>query len=132
MNEYEIADLSASIFAMLQQQLASLSDGIELFMTFLFAYLAAAYFVGKDLSSRQAWIFTGLYVLWQLWTIVVVAIRGAAVFGIAARWSEVSGKELPMLFRVSDVVIPCAVVLLLGALAASLYFMWTTRLGEEA
>jgi len=94
--------------------------------------LAAAYLVGKDLSSRQAWIFTGLYVLWQLWTIVVVAIRGAAVFGIAARWSEVSGKELPMLFRVSDVVIPCAVVLLLGALAASLYFMWTTRLGEEA
>jgi hypothetical protein len=84
MTEYEIADLAASNFSnliemvsVIQVQAISITDGILQFMTILFSYIAAAYFVGASLNRGQAWILTSLYLFWQLWTIGVTLARGA-------------------------------------------------------
>jgi hypothetical protein len=61
MTEYEIADLAISnqayiidMAASFQEQIASRDALTQQFMTVLFAYLAAAYFIGATLSRRQA------------------------------------------------------------------------------
>ena len=63
MTEYEIADLAISKGAYIQDITANFQSMIDSqgsitqqFMTVLFAYLAAAYFIGATLSKRQVWI----------------------------------------------------------------------------
>ncbi len=133
MTEYEIADLAASkvfqlqgLASMLQVQIASIGEGIQQFMTILFAYMAAAYFVGAKLDRTQAWIFTTLYILWQAWTIAATMARGVFMALIEARFVELQGsgtalESVPVVLRMS------ASTLLIAALLASLYFMWTIR-----
>ena len=133
MTEYEIADLAASkvfqlqgLGSMLQVQIGSISDGIQQFMTILFSYMAAAYFVGAKLEKRQVWIFTALYVLWQVWTIAAVVSRGIVLGLIQGRFVEVQGSGTPV-DAVPIVLRTMSTTLLVGALLASLYFMWSVR-----
>jgi len=53
MTEYEIADLALSkamqlqgAVSLMQVQMGTMGDGIQLFMSVLFGFLAAAYFIG--------------------------------------------------------------------------------------
>jgi len=134
MTEYEIADLAASkIFqiqgqiSLLQVQSSTIADGIQQFMTILFAYIAAAYFVGSTLERRQMWIFTALYALWQFWTIATIAIKGTVLNRQLDRLTDFQGTIIalgdtgPVLIRVT------LIMFLLAALIASLYFMWSIR-----
>jgi hypothetical protein len=140
MTEYEIADLAVSgsfriqgQVALFQTQVSSVGEGIQQFMTILFSYMAAAYFVGMNLSRKQAWIFTVIYVMWQLWAIVAVISRGFAlqqIVEVLRRLLDSQGEisaaasilaEIPILLRMSSIS------LLLAALIASLYFMWSIR-----
>lgn len=133
MTEYEIADLAASkvfqlqgLGSMLQVQIASIGDGIQQFMSLMFAYIAAAYFVGANLDRRQAWIFTTLYILWQAWTIAATMARGVVMGLIQGRFVELQGSDAA-LEGVPIVLRTTSGALLVAALLASLYFMWTVR-----
>ena len=134
MTEYEIADLAASkimqtqgVFSIIQTQLSFYHDGIELFMTILFAFLAAAYFVGARMDKVQMWIFTVLYTVWQVWTIGSTTVRGA-VAGLAFdRLFELADADRPAIAASSEYLRGSMTFLLIMALLASLYFMWHVR-----
>ena len=67
MTEYEIADLAASkafelqgMLSLLQVQMGTNGDGIQIFMSILFGFPAAAYFIGAGLERRQILVFSAL------------------------------------------------------------------------
>ena len=59
MTPYEMADLAQSNFS---NSIAA----IALYITLVFAYLAAAYFVGKDLSRSQVTILNALFLTFSV------------------------------------------------------------------
>jgi hypothetical protein len=137
MTEYELADLAYSKQAeihglsnILLSMLSLIADNISHYMTVLFGYIAAAYFVGSDLKRAQLWVFTGLYIFWQVWIIVLLVVRGVGV----RLTNERLGELMLGAPRADDIPAGAAswlsgslVLALLAALAASLYFMWTVR-----
>ena len=134
MTEYEIADLAASkIFqiqgqiSLLQVQVGTIADGIQQFMTILFGYIAAAYFVGSTLERRQMWIFTGIYVLWQFWVIATIAIKGNVLYLQLDRLTDFQGTITVLGDTVPVLIRGTLIMFLLAALIASLYFMWSIR-----
>ena len=137
MTEYEVADLAFSQImqfqgagALFQGIVDSSADLVQQFMTVLFAYLAAAHFVGASLNRVHVLIFTSLYVLWQSWTIALHTLRGYSMRVTLEHMREIGGLErstdrltefMPQLIGI------LAFILLVGALIASLYFMWSIR-----
>lgn len=59
MSNFELSELSIMLVSTLQDQLA-------LFASVLFAYLATAYFAGKNLSRTEAIAASGVYLVFQL------------------------------------------------------------------
>jgi hypothetical protein len=133
MTEYEIADLAASKafqlqggVSLFQTGISMMTDIIQQYMNILFAYIIAAYFIGANLSRRQVWVLTTLYVMFQTWMIVAFVGRGYFVGVIVDKLIELQGSAvalegLPLALRTTSVV------LLVAALFASLYFMWSVR-----
>ena len=140
MTDYEMADLALSkqaeihaLASLLLSMLALAGESITQYMTVLFGYIVAAYFVGADLKRAQVWIFTGLYIFWQSWTIAVLAVRGVGVQITNDRLDELMvgsprHNEIPT--GVDSWLGGSLVLALLTALAASLYFMWSVRQHE--
>ena len=67
MTEYEIADLAAfkafelqGMLSLLQVQMGTNGDGIQVFISILFGFPAAAYFIGAGLKRRQILVFSAL------------------------------------------------------------------------
>ena len=137
MTEYEIADLAVSnqayiqdITANFQSMIDSQGSMTQQFMTVLFAYLAAAYFIGATLSRKQVWIFSILYLAWQVWTIIIHSLRGISVKITLERLRELAdlGSAGTAITEIMPQIIQVAhLSLLSAALAASLYFMWDVR-----
>lgn len=137
MTEYEIADLAFSeamqiqgYWQMFQGIVDSMGDITQQFMTVLFAFIAAAYFVGTDLTKRQAMIFTTLYTLWQLWTIMVHTVRGVGLretLAVVPRETAINETARQIQTVMPQVIGVTSFLLLMAALAASLYFMWDIR-----
>jgi hypothetical protein len=134
MTEYEIADLAASkatqlqgLVSLIQVQLASLTEGVQQFMTILFAYLAAAHFVGARMDRIQVWLFTVLYVFWQAWTITSTATRGVVLGELQQRFYQVAEVERQSLGSMPEILRTSVAALLIAALLASLFFMWRVR-----
>jgi hypothetical protein len=137
MTEYEIADLAISnqayiidMAASFQEQIASRDALTQQFMTVLFAYLAAAHFIGATLNRKQAWIFSILYFVWQAWTITLHSVRDLSVritFDALLELADfrTQGSGLPDFMP--QVISITQFTLLVAALAASLYFMWDVR-----
>jgi hypothetical protein len=133
MTEYEIADLAASRafelqggVSLLQAQIAMIADGIQQYMSILFGYIAAAYFIGANLGGRQAWVFTTLYVMWQVWMISAVGARSYLLWVIVEGFQE-SGDISAALAGLPSALSLAALSLLVAALFASLYFMWSVK-----
>jgi hypothetical protein len=137
MTEYEIADLAISkgleiqeLTANYQAMLDSRGTLTQQFMTVLFAYLAAAHFIGATLNRKQAWIFSILYFVWQAWTIILHSVRDLSVritFDALLELADfrTQGSGLPDFMP--QVISITQFTLLVAALAASLYFMWDVR-----
>ena len=132
MTEYEIADLAASRafeiqgqVSLFQVQIAIVADGIQQFMSILFGYIAAAYFIGANLGGRQAWVFTTLYVMWQVWMILAIGARSYLLELIAESLQEITDNSA--LAGLPSAISLAALSLLLAGLFASLYFMWSVR-----
>jgi len=134
MTEYEIADLAASrafefqgMFSLFQVQIGTVSDGIQQFMSLLFGFLAAAYFIGPSLDRRQTRIFTALYIMWQIWTMAAIVGRGIILTNLGSRVTEMQGAPPQFLAEFPLVLTTSSMILLTIALVASLYFMWDVR-----
>jgi len=136
MTEYEIADLALSktfeavgLGELYQAQLDSILGLVQQFMSVLFGFLAAAYFIGASLNRKQVVIFTSLYTVWQVWTIIHHTIRHYSAQVTFEKLRELGVIEnphgmtdfLPQLSAFTQFLLLCA------ALLASLYFMWDTR-----
>jgi hypothetical protein len=133
MTEYEIADLAASsasklqgAVSLLQAALTMMTDIIQQYMAILFGYIVAAYFIGASLTRRQASILTTLYAMWQIWMIGVIAGRGYLARLIMERIQDLQGASSAAA-GVPLVLTTVSIILLIGALFASLYFMWCVR-----
>ena len=95
MTEYEIADLAFSrqfeiqgLGDSMMSMIGLISDAVTLYMTVLFGYIAAAYFVGRSLSRAQLLVFTTLYVFWQLLTVSTIGFRSVSAGLMAGRMEE--------------------------------------------
>jgi hypothetical protein len=53
-----------------------IANGIEIFMTAIFGYLVAAYFIGPNLNKAQVVVLTALYIVFQ--TLNIIGIMGTA------------------------------------------------------
>jgi hypothetical protein len=133
MTEYEIADLAASRafefqggLSLFQTQIAMIADGIQQYMSILFSYIVAAFFIGENLGRRQVWIFTTLYVMWQAWLIAAIGGRSYLLQLIAKDLQEATDNSGALAYLPSALTLT-ALSLLLAALFASLYFMWSVR-----
>ena len=134
MTEYEIADLAASkafhlqgTVSLLQVQIGTISDAIQQFMYALFAFLAAAYFVGGSLNRRQVWIFTGIYTLWQIWTLAALVTRSYMILLIAEELKQAANSSPKFLAEMPLALSSTSLFLLIIALISSIYFMWSIR-----
>ncbi len=135
--EYEIADLAFSrqmeiqgLGSVLIDMLALASDAITQYMSVLFGYIAVAWFVGPQLSRTQLWIFTVLYVFWQLLTVGTVFFRSQSVQAMMNRMETLVADAPAAVDSANEVGLMIGssiVTLLLLALLASLYFMWSVR-----
>ena len=107
MTEYEIADLAFSQQFEIQglgdgmmTMLALIADAITQYMSVLFGYIATAYFVGAKLTRTQLWIFSVLYVFWQLLTISMIGFRsGSAAWPADCRLSNCVVRVTSYLLR---------------------------------
>jgi hypothetical protein len=139
MTEYEIADIALSkamqlqgALSQVQVQQGTMGDGIQLFMGVLFGFLAAAHFVGAELERRQALIFSGLYILWQFWTLAAISARGALMLELTANVAELRGSSGILDANLPVFLVVSLMFVLPGALCASLYFMWSVRHPKKA
>jgi hypothetical protein len=135
MTEYEAADLAFSKIFQIQgmgtltiAQMSSVGEAIQQYMTVLFAYMAAAHFIGASLERRQAVIFSCLYLLWQFWTLTIIGIRSFGMTTTIEAVRELQGGVMPPPAHFASLISGGSIVILLGALAASLCFMRTIRL----
>ena len=98
-------------------------------MSVLFGFLAAAYFIGASLNRKQVVIFTVLYTVWQVWTIILHSIRHYSAQITLEKMREIGVLQnthgmvdfMPSLSGYTQLLLLCA------ALIASLYFMWDIR-----
>jgi len=97
---------------------------ITMIISFTFAYLTVAYFVGKDLSRFQCAAVTGLY-------IIGATLSGSAAVGYADLWVRLHDREP----TIADEVwlfstlgwVEILMVLQISVLFVSIYFMYDVR-----
>jgi hypothetical protein len=117
MTPYEMADLAQSNFS---NSIAA----VALYITLVFAYLAAAYFVGKDLSRSQVTILNALFLTFSVLNSFGVAAytNFGAHLAIRSGFSNPDSFFAPRLWLAPMIGIFC----LLG-IAICLRFMWDLR-----
>jgi len=98
--------------------------GMTLFITFTFAYLATAYFVGAKLTQFQVLVASGLYVISSSLMALASFIWLQALFH-AKESSETFLDAIPLLDK--NMWLIGVSVILVGGTLFSLIFMWDVR-----
>jgi hypothetical protein len=134
MTEYEVADLALSrefqlqgVISTIFMMLSTVSELIQQYMTVLFAYITAAFFIGNRLDRPQIWVFSVLYLFWQLWTLTAIWLRQTAVALMTKEFQTLTTEEIPISESIPMILRGGAITLLIAALLVSLYFMWAVR-----
>ena len=135
MTEYEIADLAISNqeaimhrIDIIQEYGNGIANGIEIFMTAIFGYLVAAYFIGPNLNKAQVLVLTALYIVFQ--TLNIIGIMGTAqawLISVGLLAEAAPTMPLPNTLETKEPTNLAMLSLLVGSTLASLYFMWTVR-----
>jgi len=101
---------------------------LAIYISVIFAYLAAAYFVGKNLTRYQASVFTGLFVATET---IATASLTASVLG----WEKLVALYPSVLntipFFTLGIWHKCMAGLLTVGIVAGLYFMHNIRKPKE-
>jgi len=137
MTEYEIADLAMSnqaVFWEQSQTMASIAEliqgSIDRIAALLFGFLTVSYFVGAKLTRAQTWIFTLLYLAWQLRLVVIISQLFKRIEKINLSMTE-NGTAAPIEFSWVSQVLP-TLILMVVCIIASVYFMWSVRRQPQA
>jgi len=122
MTEYELTSLSYTSISAIQSEEST-------FLTVLFGYLVAAYFVGAKIPKAQLIIFNAMYLvtilgltfnMWALWGDAYGWISASAALSVGQKAmdeSVVSGETHTYI----------ANGIYLALIIASLWFMWNVR-----
>ncbi len=114
MNEYEIADITASV-------LSNFLTSLTVFLSIVSAYVISAFVAGKRLSKIQLWIV-------NLCFLVAVGILGFLVVSLFRRFFALAqsiGVERGMIGAVDFTGPLCA--LLVALVSGCFIFMWNVR-----
>ena len=117
----------AEMFEMVATYSSTAMTAFNSYVTFVFAYLATAYFVGNKLSPQQVFTISGLFVIA---TLVSLFVSNTQIGPIAEFQLELGSEHqyfliagLPKAALIRSVLLP-----LMGlGIIASLYFMWSVR-----
>ena len=103
---------------------ANAHTAFSLYISFTFAYLATAFFVGARLTGFQALAASGLY-------FISATVAILALIGNIQVWTEVAKSTATLLDRLplmnGDLWIPLLSVTMGIGILAGLYFMWDVR-----
>jgi branched-subunit amino acid ABC-type transport system permease component len=120
MTEYEL-------IAAYQSVEASWQGAVSIFISILFAYLATAYFAGAKLARSQVVIVTGLYTVFSLIMLQMLATLlrrmtqlGSEILALSPERAVAGGRGLPI-----GLVLWGSVFI--GAYVAGLVFMFQVR-----
>ncbi len=95
-----------------------------MFVSFTFAYLMVAYFLGRSLSRFQCFAVSALYAVSAL-------VTGATTVGWAHAWLILKSRENTMINEVwlfdKPGIFPALIFLLTAIALISLYFMYDVR-----
>lgn len=125
MTEFEMAEAVRSQIAITQTQVDLACGMLDTFVSYLFAYLIAAYFIGEKLTRVQTWVVTLLY----LYVVVLNRLGAYQAFNDLGKLHA----ELAMLAPDKAQELPVTATLYaiqtfsVAAVIASLYFMWSMR-----
>ena len=117
MTPYDLSDLAQSNFS---NSIAASA----LYLTLIFAYLAAAYFVGKDLSRTQVTILNALFLTFSTINTFGVAayVNSGVLLAIGSGLVDTASIYAPRLWLAPALGISC-----LFGITLCLKFMWDIR-----
>ena len=101
--------------------------GYSLFITFSFAYVTAAHFLGSRLSKLEVSIISALYLLSAL---IFFSVTMANISAMGSLQQELAFSEVyqrVMFFIDARIYIVLAPIVSLGAVVLCYYFMWSVR-----
>lgn len=101
--------------------------GYSLFITFSFAYVTAAHFLGSRLSKLEVSIVSALYLLSGLITFSVTRANVSAMGSLQQELAFSEVYQRVMFFMDARIYIFLAPVVSLGAVVLCYYFMWSVR-----
>ena len=120
MTEYEIRDVMFGYFE-------TMNDQAAMYFTLVSAYLITSYLVGAKLSTRQITIINTLYILWILGTINAVYTMMVGLEPIYDQLLVAAEYEIEGVADRSGWAVGSFLVVQVGGVLASLYFMWSVR-----
>jgi len=117
MTPYEMADLGQSNFS---NSLAAIAT----YLTLVFAYLAAAYFIGKDLTRTQVTILNALFLTFSIVNAFSIAAytNGGVQLMIQSGLTNPANFFTPRLWLAPTLGIACLIGIMI-----CLKFMWDLR-----
>jgi hypothetical protein len=98
---------------------------IAIYLTLLFAYVAAAFIVGSRLTRFQTWLTTCVFAAVSAYEVMIIAAVGLASGNATRKVSEFTG-EIVTQAPGADTIWPHAILWSSG-LVAALIFMWSVR-----
>ena len=141
MTEYELHELQMLRWGQISTQLELVLTLITIYLTMIFAYLAAAHFTGRDLNRFQAGILSSVFTIASLFTMYQVMglfvgmsfwgeqlAQGYFLMAESLNKPELSevGQEIQAESAIGWEEAVIAVIGMLGILV-SLLFMWSVR-----
>jgi hypothetical protein len=90
MEEYEIRDLGASMTSNIIEMAGMQGDYIAIYISVVFAFIAASYVVGREFNKVQTTVATGLFCLVCFWLVYRITMFGVGINFMM----EVSNKDI--------------------------------------
>jgi len=120
LTEYELIDAYQSVEA-------SWQGAVSIYISIVFAYLATAYFVGENLTRLQVAIVTGLYTLFSLFMLRMLATLLRRMMQLGTDIHEISPDRAFADDSMVGVGLVMWVGVFLSAYIAGLVFMFQLR-----
>ena len=116
----------AEVIEMLNLHAANSMNAYSIFITFTFAYLTVSYFVGEKLFPQQAFIVSVLYVTSGAAFMTITILHAQSFAALVEQYPNFIYSGL---WRLPWTLF--TLLLAVGGIMASLYFMWNVRHPKE-
>ncbi len=79
MTEYELRDLTNAITSNIISMSAQQADYIAIYVSIVFAFIAASYVVGREFNKVQTTVATALFCVVCMWLVYRITAIGAGI-----------------------------------------------------